>query len=162
MAKNQTKNSNKNRKNAKYKSSQGNRNVLAVVLVLILIAVGIGGAIVLSNRPAQEQAGLTAFPAEIKVQEAYDLYQSGVFLLDVRTQGEWDEIHVPNATLIPLDELESRLNELPKDQEIVVMCRSGNRSQTGRDILRSAGFKSVTSMDGGIVDWKAAGYPTVP
>lgn len=162
MTKNQPNKSTGRRKAAKAKESQRNRNVLIVVFILILVAVGIGGAIVIGNKPAQDQAGLTAFPPEINVQEAYKLYQDGVFLLDVRTQGEWDEVHVPNATLIPLDELENRLNELPKDQEIVVMCRSGNRSQTGRDILRNAGFTSVTSMSGGIKDWQAAGYPTVP
>ena len=65
--------------------------------------------------------------------------------MDVRTQEEWNEFHAPNTTLIPLDELASRVNELPKDQPIVVVCRSGNRSQTGRDILLQAGF-NATSM----------------
>jgi len=58
-----------------------------------------------------------------------------------------------------LDELPARLNELPKDQEIVVVCRSGNRSQQGRDILLNAGF-NATSMAGGLKEWYAKGYPT--
>jgi rhodanese-related sulfurtransferase len=81
--------------------------------------------------------------------EAYDLYQQDVFLLDVRTQEEWDSQHVPGATLIPLDQLESRLDELPQDQEIVVMCRSGNRSQTGQDILLNAGFETSPAFRAG-------------
>jgi rhodanese-related sulfurtransferase len=59
-----------------------------------------------------------------------------------------------------LGELESRLAEVPKDQEIVVMCRSGNRSQTGAEILANAGFTNVSSMAGGIKDWSARGFPT--
>jgi rhodanese-related sulfurtransferase len=58
-----------------------------------------------------------------------------------------------------LDELPSRVDEVPKDQEIVVVCRSGNRSQSGRDILQNAGFENVTSMSGGLNAWGAAGYP---
>ncbi|MEA5077769.1 MAG: rhodanese-like domain-containing protein, partial [Anaerolineaceae bacterium] len=66
----------------------------------------------------------------------------------------------PGATLIPLGELANRLSELPKDQEIVVVCRSGNRSAQGRDILLNAGFTNVTSMAGGMNQWSAAGYET--
>ena len=162
MAKNQSKKSSSSRKQAQKKKARGNQTVLIVVIVLVLAVVGVGGAIYIMNQPAQELASGSALPEEINVQQAYDLYQEGVFLLDVRTQSEWDQIHVPNATLIPLDELPNRLTELPKDQEIVVMCRSGNRSQTGRDILRNAGFEQVTSMAGGINNWQASGYPTVP
>jgi len=52
-------------------------------------------------------------------------------VLDVRQPEEWEEIHIPGATLIPLGELHQRLGELPKDQDIVVSCHSGNRSQSG-------------------------------
>ena len=55
----------------------------------------------------------------------------------------------------------SRVDELPRDQEIVVVCRSGNRSQQGRAILLEAGFTQVTSMAGGVTQWRAAGHPTV-
>ncbi len=100
-----------------------------------------------------------SLPAEISVEEAHNKYQEGAFVLDVRTQEEWDEYHAPKTTLIPLDELPTRVNEVPKDQEIVVICRSGNRSQVGRDILLEAGFEQVTSSAGGLKAWSAAGYP---
>jgi rhodanese-related sulfurtransferase len=83
-------------------------------------------------------------------------------VLDVRTQQEWDDFHIPGTTLIPLDQLESRVSELPADEEIVVICRSGNRSQVGRDILLQAGFESVTSVDGGVTAWQSRGYPIEP
>jgi rhodanese-related sulfurtransferase len=95
---------------------------------------------------------------EVSMDEAYQMVQSGAFVLDVRTQEEWDEYHAPNATLIPLDQLPNRLNEIPNDQEILVVCRSGNRSQEGRDILLSAGY-NATSMTGGLKEWFAKGYP---
>jgi rhodanese-related sulfurtransferase len=97
--------------------------------------------------------------AEISVAEAYKLYPDGAFFLDVREVVEWEAGHVPDTTNIPLSEMESRLSELPEDQDIVVICRSGNRSAEGRDILLDAGFKNVTSMAGGVSDWKDAGYP---
>ena len=97
--------------------------------------------------------------AELSVAEAYARYPDEAFFLDVREVVEWEAGHVPDTTNIPLSELESRLGELPTDQDIVVICRSGNRSVEGRDILLDAGFKNVTSMAGGVSDWKDAGYP---
>ena len=99
-------------------------------------------------------------PLEVSVAEAASLRDAGAFILDVRQPDEWNESHIPGATLIPLPELEARVNEVPKDQKIVVVCRSGNRSAQGRDILLSAGFTEVTSMAGGINQWKAAGLAT--
>jgi rhodanese-related sulfurtransferase len=105
---------------------------------------------------AEAQIGLAD---EISVDEAYELYQDGVYFLDVRTPQEWDEFHAPNTTLIPLDELEYRLTELPEGEPIVVVCRSGNRSQVGRDILRANGFEETTSVAGGLREWMESGYP---
>ena len=103
----------------------------------------------------------TALPAEISVADAYAKRDAGAFILDVRQPDEWNQFHIPGATLIPLGELESRVSEVPSDQEVVVVCRSGNRSQQGRDILTKAGYEQVTSMRGGVSQWQAAGYPTV-
>lgn len=101
-----------------------------------------------------------AMASEIGVNQAYGMYgQEDVFFLDVREPEEWNEYHAPNSTLIPLGELESRVSELPKDKKIVVVCRSGNRSQAGRDILLNAGFTQVSSMAGGLRTWRDAGYP---
>ena len=58
--------------------------------------------------------------------------------------------------------LANRLSEVPKDQQIVVVCRSGNRSQQGRDILLQAGYTKVTSMAGGVTEWKTQGFPIEP
>jgi len=104
----------------------------------------------------------SSLPNTIGVSEAYSMYQNGAFVLDVRTLEEWNEFHAPNTLLIPLDQLPSRLGEVPHDRQIVVVCRSGNRSQQGRDILLNAGFEQVTSMTGGLSEWRTAGYPIEP
>ena len=59
----------------------------------------------------------------------------------------------------PTGSAASRLNDLPHDRQIVVVCRSDNRSQERRDILLEAGFEQVTSMRGGLSEWRAGGYP---
>jgi rhodanese-related sulfurtransferase len=122
--------------------------VVALIVFIILQSGGANSAVTLAR--------------EISVDEAYSMYQSGAFVLDVRTVEEWNEYHAPNTTLIPLDELASRLSEVPRDKEIVVVCRSGNRSREGRDILLNAGFERVTSMAGGLNEWRAKGYPITP
>ena len=122
--------------------------IAAAALIIFIIATGGSGGDGLSR--------------EISVDEAYQMYQQGEALfLDVRTVEEWNDYHAPDTTLIPLDELQARASELPKDRPIVVVCRSGNRSQSGRDILLSAGFTNVTSMAGGLSTWREKGYPTV-
>lgn len=98
-------------------------------------------------------------PTEVSVSQAYEKYQQGAFFLDVRTQGEWDQMHLANSTLIPLDQLSSRLAEVPKDKDVVVICRSGARSKEGMTILRGAGYTRAVCMTGGLLAWQAAGYP---
>ncbi len=105
--------------------------------------------------------GPAALPAEVDVATAASLVEGGAFLLDVRTQEEWEAGHVQGATLIPLDQLPAQLAAVPRDRQVVVMCRTGHRSAQGRDILLQAGFPGVTSMAGGITAWVAAGRPTV-
>ena len=96
---------------------------------------------------------------EISPAQAYAKYQQGVFFLDVRTQEEWNQFHLAKSTLIPLDQLPNRLSELPKNQDIVVVCLSGHRSQSGVAILQQAGFTRVSYLTGGLQAWIAAGYP---
>ena len=130
-------------------------------LMLLLVASLIVAGCAPAAAPASSApAAAAALPAEISVTDAVAKRDAGAFILDVRQPDEWNAVHIPGATLIPLDQLEARVNEVPKDKEVVVVCRSGNRSQQGRDILKSAGFSQVTSMAGGMNQWSAAGYPT--
>jgi rhodanese-related sulfurtransferase len=127
--------------------------LILIGLVLILTA----GYFLL--KPATTQT--TALPSEVSVAEAATLRDAGAFVLDVRQPEEWEQAHISGATLIPLGELEARSNEVPKDVKVVVVCRSGNRSKQGRDILINAGFTQVTSMSGGVTQWQLEGNPVV-
>jgi len=98
---------------------------------------------------------------ELSPAEVMALREGGAFIVDVREQSEWEQGHIEGAALIPLGQLLQRSGELPTDRTIVVVCRSGNRSAQGRDILETAGFKTVSSMRGGMKAWQAQGYPVV-
>lgn len=127
--------------------------------IWLLVAAAAVGLVFLWIR--QNNSNSVKLPREVSVEQAAALRQEGAFILDVREPSEWAQGHIYGATLIPLGQLLQRSGELPTDQTIVVVCRSGNRSAQGRDILETAGFKTVTSMDGGMNDWQAQGYPVV-
>jgi rhodanese-related sulfurtransferase len=82
----------------------------------------------------------------------------GAWLLDVREDDEWQAGHAPGATHIPLGELSSRATEVPKDQTIYVICRSGARSARATFALVGAGWDAI-NVSGGMQDWAAAGRP---
>lgn len=140
---------------AQKKKQRGNLLLYSVGFVLVLLVLT-GTWLVSKNNPK-----ITNLAEEVTVMEAARLRDSGVFFLDVRQPEEWHQYHIPNSTLIPLDQLEARINEIPKNKAIVVVCRQGNRSLEGRDILLQAGFEPVTSMAGGLQQWYEAGYPLV-
>jgi rhodanese-related sulfurtransferase/rubrerythrin len=75
-------------------------------------------------------------------------------LLDVRQPKEYEQAHIPGARLIPLGELPQRLDELNREKEVIVYCRSGVRSKSGCQILTAAGFSRVLNMNGGIIAWQ--------
>lgn len=127
---------------------------LAVLVVAVII-----GAIWLSNGRSTTAAG--ALPANMSVSDASQRFAEGAFLLDVRTPEEWNENHIDGAVLIPLNELDARVNEIPTDQDVLIICRSGNRSSSARDILRGYGLNRTTSIIGGINAWISNGFPVV-
>lgn len=131
---------------------KNNNNIWLILggLVIIALAVIIGFS--------QNTAETNTLPLEVSVEEAYQMRENGAFVLDVRELNEWEEGHIPDATLIPLGQLESRMGEVPEDQEVVIVCRSGNRSAQARDILKNAGFTNITSMAGGMNQWIANSY----
>lgn len=96
--------------------------------------------------------------AQVAPAQAYEKLQAGAFFLDVRTQAEYADAHIADSVLIPLDELADRLDEVPRDREVVVICRSGARSREGAAILQKAGFTRISCLDGGVLAWNKAGY----
>ena len=143
-------------------ASRKQPNLLLIGGGLLLIVALVAAAALFLRQPAPTAAvSGSSLPEEVSVAEAASLRDQGAYILDVRTPEEWAEFHIPGSTLIPVDELESRVNEVPRDQQVVVVCRSGNRSAVGRDILKQASFEAVTSMAGGLNAWRADGLETV-
>jgi rhodanese-related sulfurtransferase len=82
----------------------------------------------------------------------------GAWLLDVREHDEWAAGYAPGARHIPLGELGARSGEIPLDQTVYVICRSGVRSARAAQDLVAAGWSAV-NVAGGMRDWAASGRP---
>jgi len=80
------------------------------------------------------------------------------WVLDVREDDEWEAGHAPHAVHIPLMQLGARVSEVPQDQEIYVICRSGVRSARAAQALAGAGWRA-RNVGGGMQGWAAAGRP---
>jgi rhodanese-related sulfurtransferase len=90
----------------------------------------------------------------VSTEESKELIDNNeVVVIDVRTPDEFQGGHIPNATLIPVQELENRLNELDKEKTYLLVCRSGNRSMQASEILSNNGFKNIYNMTGGMNKW---------
>jgi rhodanese-related sulfurtransferase len=101
---------------------------------------------------------------EVSSKEGADLIQNiSPFILDVRTEGEYLQGHLENSFLLPVQVLEQEIGliEKYKDQDILIYCRSGNRSTVASKILLDAGFTNVYNHRYGISGWTAEGYPVV-
>ena len=85
-----------------------------------------------------------------------------VYILDVRNPEEYQICKIAGSTLIPLPSLPQRLNELDRDKEMVVHCKSGMRSQKAIQFLREQGFKKLINLKGGILAWADRIDPTMP
>ncbi len=85
-----------------------------------------------------------------------------LLLLDVRTPQEWDICHLTGATLIPVHELDERIDELDRTREIVIYCHMGPRGAAALELLRNRGYPRVTNLLGGIDAWAATVDPAMP
>lgn len=90
----------------------------------------------------------------LKPVEVHEKLKNGKrpFLLDVRETHEIHQGYISGTKMIPLGQLDSRMQELPKDREIVCVCRSGNRSRSAAKKLIAAGY-SASNMKGGMLAW---------
>ena len=121
---------------------------IAALLVLILLAAGCG----------QASAGY-----DVSIDQALaDWKNKTVIILDVRTPGEYRDGHIPGARLIPLDELPNRLHDVPKEEKVYVICRSGNRSMMIARFLEQNGFGEIYNLNGGMTAWSREIDPSIP
>ncbi|MBO2449358.1 rhodanese-like domain-containing protein [Actinomadura barringtoniae] len=97
------------------------------------------------------------FGDDVAAVDAADVPQDA-YLLDVREQYEWDAGHAPAAVHIAMAELSDRAGEIPRDQDIYVVCRSGVRSAQVTVALNQAGWLAK-NVDGGMKRWAESGRP---
>jgi rhodanese-related sulfurtransferase len=97
---------------------------------------------------------------DIGPDEAASLVNAGAFLLDVRENEEWVAGHAPQATHVPMGEIQDRASEIPSDRTVVCMCRVGGRSGAVAKVLAAGGF-DVRNVDGGMQAWAATGLAVV-
>ena len=117
------------------------KKLISIVLFIILLT-GCG----------QNNEGYVSISAE-EAKELMDKSENYI-ILDVRTKEEYDEVHIPDAILIPDTEIADRAEDelTDKDQLIFVYCRSGNRSKKASAILSQMGYTNIKEF-GGIKDW---------
>ena len=119
--------------------------ILLLMTMLLLTACG-------QDKENSQGAGYVNITAE-QAKEIMDS-QEDYIILDVRTQDEFDETHIPGAILIPHDEITEKAEDLltDKDQLILVYCRSGRRSKLAAEALVELGYTNIKEF-GGIIDW---------
>jgi rhodanese-related sulfurtransferase len=139
--------------------------ILLTVLFVAVLLVACGGesasALVVDQAPVTQAPAVdvSELPDTVDVHTVASIKdQDDVYVIDVREQWEYDEGHIPGVTLIPMNEVPNRLEEIPTDKEVIVTCRSGNRSGQITDYLRQIGYDNVHNMSGGIIAWEAEGY----
>ena len=93
---------------------------------------------------------------EVDVDRLAAAMDAGAQLVDVRERGEYAQVHVPGARLIPMGQLAARLDELDRSAPVYVICATGNRSKAMTDLLVAAGFDAA-SVAGGTRAWVESG-----
>ncbi|MCW3987688.1 MAG: rhodanese-like domain-containing protein [Candidatus Bathyarchaeota archaeon] len=131
-------------------------------LVLTLVVIIAVSALIIYYTQIHLASTTISF-GDVTVEEAKSLVESNVSLIivDVRTREEYDSGHIEGAILIPVSELEGRIIELSKEEELLIYCRTGNRSSNSVNILKANGYTKIFHMNDGIIAWIQAGYPTV-
>ncbi|HUV54186.1 MAG TPA: rhodanese-like domain-containing protein [Candidatus Krumholzibacteriaceae bacterium] len=117
-------------------------------LIYVAVAVAVVASILFAPSLLPDGDGY----GDVTVQEARTLIEDkpDLVILDVRTASEYEDGHIEGAINIPVQELGDRLDELSRDDELLVYCRTGNRSAQAVGILRDAGFAKIYHMNAGI------------
>jgi rhodanese-related sulfurtransferase len=95
----------------------------------------------------------------ISVEEANNMMADGATVIDVRNPDEYQSGHVPGATLIPVNSVFARREELPKDKDVIFVCAVGQRSALAAEMAAAAGLTRLFNLEGGTDAWIKAGLP---
>ena len=120
-------------------------SIFCILLLLAVLPVSVDAAVARNLSP----------------QEAFNLVEkrSDLYLLDVRTPGEFQQVRLEGAHLIPIDQFVKRLAEVPKERPILVYCAVGSRSAQVINYLARQGYTEIYNLYGGIYSWQQTGYP---
>jgi len=106
----------------------------------------------------QDEPAQDALIPQLDVETAAERVRQGAVLVDVREPDEFDEVHAEGAVLIPLGDVPERRGEIPPDQDTLLICRSGARSQRAAEYLAGLGHR-VANVAGGTLAWVERGLP---
>lgn len=131
------------------------------VAALVLVGILVAGC---SSPPAQNETAPSAEPGDmvsISVNDLLERVQSGEkpLIIDVREQAEWDAGHIEGARLMPLATVEKQIASagIDKGREIILICRSGNRSAQAYKVLQKLGYTNLVNVSGGMNEWAKIG-----
>jgi len=137
---------------------------MMLALIIALAGCGSGSGAKTDNaqtaapEPSQGTAQGTAQIRQISTGELERLLAQAasgdMVFIDVREPDEYAEGHIEGMVNMPLSTLEDTYSQLPKDKEIVIICRSGNRSMQAAQLLRDKGYTRLVNVQGGMLDWK--------
>ena len=97
---------------------------------------------------------------EVTATEAASMVEDGALLIDIREMDEWQTMRIPGADFRPLSQIQEWFEDLPRDRDIILQCRSGNRSaQATNALIQQAGFERVFNLTGGLIAWHSADLP---
>ncbi len=133
--------------------------VLILFVVLLLCACATQGVSVPSESESQKEPNAVVGNKKISGDEAAEMMSGDVVIIDVRTQDEYDEGHIPNAVLLPYDTITAEnagATAPDKDQTILVYCRTGRRSEAAAKALIELGYTAVYDFGGLETDWNGA------
>ena len=97
--------------------------------------------------------------AQINPDDAHQRQTAGAVIVDVREPNEWKSGHIPGAVHIPIGQLGMHVGRFDKSQEMIVVCRSGNRSAAAVGALAQAGYEQVSNLQGGMIAWNFRRLP---
>ena len=104
-------------------------------------------------------AGLSVKVKQITAEAARERQAAGAVVVDVREPHEWREGHIDGAVLLPLARIGQLPEQVRREQEVILVCRSGNRSNVAGQALAQAGYADVSNLSGGMIAWQRARLP---
>jgi rhodanese-related sulfurtransferase len=143
------------------------RFALPMILAVAVVACSNEGTKPGASAPPASSPSASATEAQAKTISAAALHQRlqaaapKPLVIDVREPSEFAEGHIAEAQLVPLGTVEAGLASVPKDQEIVLVCRSGRRSGEAQNRLAQRGYTNLTNVEGGMIAWKDEQLPVV-